>query len=138
MAAKWKEPPRDALDTLTLNAVDMASMDLVRHNPLPLCFSSILSSILSSSILYFSLLLYHYSLLLFFTPLLSYFLSSFNTFFSSPLLSSPLTLFSLLLFSCNVLFSILFCLVSLGQLSFLLFFKTHSLPSLSSSPSNLS
>mmetsp|Transcript_19959 Transcript_19959/g.33403 ORF Transcript_19959/g.33403 Transcript_19959/m.33403 type:complete len:906 (+) Transcript_19959:83-2800(+) len=29
MAAKWKEPPRDALDTLTLNAVDMPSMDAV-------------------------------------------------------------------------------------------------------------
>jgi len=29
MAAKWKEPPRDALDTLTLNAVDMKSMDRV-------------------------------------------------------------------------------------------------------------
>ena len=29
MAAKWKEPPRDALDTLTLTAVDMPSMDLV-------------------------------------------------------------------------------------------------------------
>jgi H+-transporting ATPase len=27
MAAKWKEPPRDALDTLTLNAVDMKSLD---------------------------------------------------------------------------------------------------------------
>eukprot|EP00475_Leptophrys_vorax_P025000 TRINITY_DN3479_c0_g2_i1.p1 TRINITY_DN3479_c0_g2~~TRINITY_DN3479_c0_g2_i1.p1 ORF type:complete len:987 (+),score=347.54 TRINITY_DN3479_c0_g2_i1:157-2961(+) len=27
MAAKWKEPPKDALDTLTLNAVDMASLD---------------------------------------------------------------------------------------------------------------
>jgi H+-transporting ATPase len=27
MAAKWKEPPRDALDTLTLNAVDMASLE---------------------------------------------------------------------------------------------------------------
>ena len=27
MAAKWSEPPRDALDTLTLNAVDMASME---------------------------------------------------------------------------------------------------------------
>jgi H+-transporting ATPase len=31
MAAKWKEPPRDALDTLTLNAVDMASLDLVEQ-----------------------------------------------------------------------------------------------------------
>jgi H+-transporting ATPase len=29
MAAKWKEPPRDALDTLTLGSVDMASMDKV-------------------------------------------------------------------------------------------------------------
>ena len=29
MAAKWKEPPRDALDTLTLTAVDMKSLDLV-------------------------------------------------------------------------------------------------------------
>lgn len=29
MAAKWKEPPRDALDTLTLQAVDMASLDSV-------------------------------------------------------------------------------------------------------------
>ena len=29
MAAKWKEPPRDALDTLTLTAVDMASLDSV-------------------------------------------------------------------------------------------------------------
>jgi H+-transporting ATPase len=27
MAAKWHEPPRDALDTLVLNAVDMPSMD---------------------------------------------------------------------------------------------------------------
>jgi len=31
MAAKWKEPPRDALDTLTLNAVDMASLDAVEQ-----------------------------------------------------------------------------------------------------------
>lgn len=31
MAAKWKEPPRDALDTLTLTAVDMASMDSVEQ-----------------------------------------------------------------------------------------------------------
>jgi H+-transporting ATPase len=31
MAAKWKEPPKDALDTLTLNAVDIASMDLVEQ-----------------------------------------------------------------------------------------------------------
>jgi len=29
MAAKWWEPPRDALDTLTLNAVDMPSMEAV-------------------------------------------------------------------------------------------------------------
>jgi H+-transporting ATPase len=29
MAAKWKEPPRDALDTLTLTAVDMKSLDNV-------------------------------------------------------------------------------------------------------------
>eukprot|EP00475_Leptophrys_vorax_P036534 TRINITY_DN618_c0_g1_i1.p1 TRINITY_DN618_c0_g1~~TRINITY_DN618_c0_g1_i1.p1 ORF type:complete len:1011 (+),score=340.86 TRINITY_DN618_c0_g1_i1:202-3033(+) len=27
MAAKWKEPPKDALDTLTLNAVDMKSLE---------------------------------------------------------------------------------------------------------------
>jgi H+-transporting ATPase len=31
MAAKWKEPPRDALDTLTLRAVDMPSMDQVEQ-----------------------------------------------------------------------------------------------------------
>ena len=31
MAAKWKEPPRDALDTLTLKAVDMNSMDEVQQ-----------------------------------------------------------------------------------------------------------
>eukprot|EP00475_Leptophrys_vorax_P025003 TRINITY_DN3479_c0_g4_i2.p1 TRINITY_DN3479_c0_g4~~TRINITY_DN3479_c0_g4_i2.p1 ORF type:complete len:974 (+),score=326.01 TRINITY_DN3479_c0_g4_i2:186-3107(+) len=31
MAAKWKEPPKDALDTLTLNAVDMASLDSVEQ-----------------------------------------------------------------------------------------------------------
>ena len=31
MAAKWKEPPRDALDTLTLTAVDMASLDEVEQ-----------------------------------------------------------------------------------------------------------
>merc|ERR1711871_1020809 len=31
MAAKWKEPPRDALDTLTLNEVDMASLDSVQQ-----------------------------------------------------------------------------------------------------------
>ena len=29
MAAKWLEPPRDALDTLTLNAVDMKSLESV-------------------------------------------------------------------------------------------------------------
>ena len=32
MAAKWKEPPRDALDTLVLNAVDMPSMDAVEQS----------------------------------------------------------------------------------------------------------
>ena len=31
MAAKWKEPPRDALDTLTLTAVDMKSLDAVEQ-----------------------------------------------------------------------------------------------------------
>ena len=31
MAAKWKEPPRDALDTLTLTAVDMSTMDTVEQ-----------------------------------------------------------------------------------------------------------
>ena len=31
MAAKWKEPPRDALDTLTLTAVDMPSLDTVEQ-----------------------------------------------------------------------------------------------------------
>jgi H+-transporting ATPase len=31
MAAKWKEPPRDALDTLTLNAVDMESMSSIEQ-----------------------------------------------------------------------------------------------------------
>ena len=31
MAAKWKEPPRDALDTLTLTKVDMASLDAVEQ-----------------------------------------------------------------------------------------------------------
>jgi H+-transporting ATPase len=30
-AAKWKEPPKDALDTLTLNAVDMPSMEKVEQ-----------------------------------------------------------------------------------------------------------
>lgn len=32
MAAKWKEPPRDALDTLTLGSVDMASMEEVEQD----------------------------------------------------------------------------------------------------------
>ena len=31
MAAKWKEPPRDALDTLTLNAVDLRSLDSIEQ-----------------------------------------------------------------------------------------------------------
>eukprot|EP01038_Epipyxis_sp_PR26KG_P006480 gene6480-8913_t len=31
MAAKWKEPPRDALDTLTLTAVDMKSLNSVEQ-----------------------------------------------------------------------------------------------------------
>ena len=31
MAAKWQEPPRDALDTLTLNAVDLKSLDDVQQ-----------------------------------------------------------------------------------------------------------
>jgi H+-transporting ATPase len=31
MAAKWHEPPRDALDTLTLTAVVMPSMDAVEQ-----------------------------------------------------------------------------------------------------------
>jgi H+-transporting ATPase len=31
MAAKWKEPPRDALDTLTLNAADIDSLDNVEQ-----------------------------------------------------------------------------------------------------------
>jgi len=31
MAAKWKEPARDALDTLTLTSVDMASLDKVEQ-----------------------------------------------------------------------------------------------------------
>ncbi len=30
MAAKWKEPPRDALDTLVLTSVDLPSLDKVR------------------------------------------------------------------------------------------------------------
>ena len=36
LAAKWKEPPKDALDTLTLNAVDLESlknMELLEHIP---------------------------------------------------------------------------------------------------------
>ena len=32
MAAKWKEPPRDALDTMTLGAVDMPSMESVEQS----------------------------------------------------------------------------------------------------------
>ena len=31
MAAKWKEPPRDALDTLTLSEVDMSSLEKVQQ-----------------------------------------------------------------------------------------------------------
>lgn len=31
MAAKWEEPPKDALDTLTLTAVDMSSMNAVEQ-----------------------------------------------------------------------------------------------------------
>lgn len=31
MAAKWKEPPRDALDTLVLNAVDITSLDSIEQ-----------------------------------------------------------------------------------------------------------
>ena len=31
MAAKWKEPPRDALDTLVLNAVDISSLDSIEQ-----------------------------------------------------------------------------------------------------------
>jgi H+-transporting ATPase len=31
MAAKWKEPPKDALDTLTLKAVDMESLNAVEQ-----------------------------------------------------------------------------------------------------------
>lgn len=31
MAAKWKEPPKDALDTLTLNAVDLQSLESVEQ-----------------------------------------------------------------------------------------------------------
>jgi H+-transporting ATPase len=31
MAAKWKDPPRDALDTLVIGAVDMPSMDAVEQ-----------------------------------------------------------------------------------------------------------
>lgn len=36
MAAKWKEPPKDALDTMVLGAVDMDSMDaftMIDHTP---------------------------------------------------------------------------------------------------------
>lgn len=36
MAAKWKEPPKDALDTLTLGAADLSSlanMELLQHMP---------------------------------------------------------------------------------------------------------
>jgi H+-transporting ATPase len=32
MAAKWKDPPRDALDTLVIGAVDMPSMDAVEQS----------------------------------------------------------------------------------------------------------
>lgn len=40
MAAKWREPPRDALDTLTLTSVDLPSLDkvslpLLTISPLP-------------------------------------------------------------------------------------------------------
>ncbi|KAG1661529.1 hypothetical protein FOA52_000039 [Chlamydomonas sp. UWO 241] len=31
MAAKWKEPPRDALDTLVLTTVDLTTMDSVEQ-----------------------------------------------------------------------------------------------------------
>jgi H+-transporting ATPase len=31
MAAKWKEPPRDALDTLTLTAADLASLETIEQ-----------------------------------------------------------------------------------------------------------
>ena len=31
MATKWKEPPKDALDTLTLGAVDIASLATVEQ-----------------------------------------------------------------------------------------------------------
>ena len=31
MAAKWNEPPRDALDTLTLNAVDLSTLSNVQQ-----------------------------------------------------------------------------------------------------------
>ena len=31
MAARWTEPPRDALDTLVLTAVDMKSLDGVEQ-----------------------------------------------------------------------------------------------------------
>jgi len=32
MAAKWKDPPRDALDTLVMGSVDMPSMDVCRQD----------------------------------------------------------------------------------------------------------
>lgn len=31
MAARWKEPPRDALDTLVMGSVDMKSLDDVKQ-----------------------------------------------------------------------------------------------------------
>ena len=31
MAAKWHEPPRDALDSLTLGSADLASLDVVEQ-----------------------------------------------------------------------------------------------------------
>lgn len=31
MATKWKEPPKDALDTLTLSAADIASLATVEQ-----------------------------------------------------------------------------------------------------------
>ncbi|RHY07955.1 hypothetical protein DYB36_001089 [Aphanomyces astaci] len=37
LAAKWKEPPKDAIDTLVLNAIDLRPLDaytLVNHRPL--------------------------------------------------------------------------------------------------------
>ena len=36
MAAKWKEPPRDALDTLTLGAVTMTVLILLYSFPIRL------------------------------------------------------------------------------------------------------